>query len=61
MLMPLNELFSELSSKLSQMTTSEFTDLLKQTENPDEKELYSVVFNTILRQQQRQVIKENKF
>lgn len=59
--MPIDELFAELSSKLSHMTTSEFTDLLKQTENPDEKELYSVVFNTILRQQQKQVIKENKF
>ena len=59
--MPLNELFMEISSKLSQMTTSEFTDLLRQTEDPDEKEFYSVVFNTILQQQQKRVIKENKF
>lgn len=59
--MPINELFTEISNKLSQMTTSEFTELLKQTENPDERELYSVVFNTILQQRQRQIIKANKF
>ncbi len=59
--MPLNELFVEISSKFSQMTTAEFVDLLKQTENPDEKEFYSVIFNTILQQQQRRVIEANKF
>lgn len=59
--MILKELFAEMYSKISQMTTSEFTDLLKQTEDPNEKELYSVIFNTILQQQQKQVIKANKF
>ncbi len=59
--MALKELFAEMYNKISQMTTSEFTDLLKQTEDPNEKELYSVIFNTILQQQQKQVIKANKF
>ena len=59
--MALKELFAEMYNKISQMTTSEFTDLLKQTEDPNEKELYSVIFKTILQQQQKQVIKANKF
>lgn len=59
--MPLNELFKELYSKISQMTNSEFTDLLRQTEDPNEKELCYAVFNTILQQKQREVIKGNKF
>lgn len=59
--MVLNELLAELYNKISRMSTSEFTDLLKQTEDPNEKELYSVVFNTILQQQQRQVIEAKKF
>jgi len=52
---------AKIRTQLEQMTTSEFTELLKQTENPDERELYSVVFNTILQQRQRQIIKANKF
>jgi len=59
--MPLNELFTELYSKISQMTNAEFTELLKQTKDPNEKELCYVVFNTILQQKQREVIRANKF
>ena len=59
--MQLSELFAELYSRISQMTTSEFTDLLLQTQNPDEKEFYSTVFNMILQQKQKQVIQANKF
>ena len=59
--MPLNELLKELFSKIGRMTNAEFTDLLGQTEDPNEKELYYAVFNTILQQKQREVIKANKF
>ena len=43
------------------MTNAEFTELLKQTKDPNEKELCYVVFNTILQQKQREVIGANKF
>lgn len=59
--MPVSELFKELYNKISRMTNSEFTDLLSQTEDQNEKELCYAVFNTILQQKQRDVIKANKF
>jgi len=52
---------AKIRTQMEHMTTSEFTELLNQTENPDERELYSVVFNTILQQKQQEVIKANKF
>ena len=57
----ISNLLTEIRTRMEHMTTSEFIDLLNQTENPDERELYSVVFNTILQQRQRQIIKANKF
>ncbi len=59
--MPINELLKEVCNKIGQMTNAEFTDLLMQTEDPDEKELYYAVFNTLLQQKQRKVVKANKF
>ena len=59
--MPLDKLLTEICNKISQMTTSEFTDLLMQIEDENNRELLSVIYDTLLQQKQRQIINAKKF